>query len=116
MMLVSLYIYCTEGSCRTEVFAGSTAYAELGVYYGSLCRVSLFGVDGNHRNSTGRAVVGAVVTLDTLFGYKAVLRNPYGTSHLNCTLLGRGYKLNCSGRADLRAACTLGSTVTPLEG
>ena len=89
MYLVSLDIDGREGTGRTQVFAGATAYAAGFVDCGNVGRLLVIRVRGYHLDGTDRAMAGTVATLYTVGQRDTVLLNPYGMAHLRRGLVFR---------------------------
>ena len=82
MHLVAFYVDGREGTCRTQVLAGTTAYATVFVDGRYVGRCLVIWVAGHHLDGANRTVAGTVATLYTISQWYTVLLNPYSMTNL----------------------------------
>ena len=83
MCFIAFDGYCFDRCCGAEVFAAAATYAERLLNFG-ICAA----VDGrfHHLDSLGRAVLGTVATLHSIYRYYASVAVEYGVTD-ECHLL-----------------------------
>ena len=114
MHFVSFNVDGREGTCRTQVLAGATAYAAGLVDGGDVGRRLVVGVGGYHLDGTLRTVACTVAARHTVGERYAVLSYPYGMAYLRGGLHLDGNGLDGAGGTHLRAARTLRAAVAAL--
>ena len=116
-----------ERTCRTEILAGSAAYALLGVdgrYHKVLAVIALLAaasvtvvpLERHHLYGSGRTMPCAVAALLAVPHRDTVVHHPLRMADLGRGLLGLVNRAYGTGGADLRAFRTLRTAVTPLVG
>ena len=116
MLFVTFDIYCAERAHRAEVFAGSAAYAALGVNHRDARRSIVARLRWHHLYCAYRAVAGTVATLHAIGERHAILFHPHRMTYVNSRFFGRGYLDNRPGGTHLGAAGALGAAVAALIG
>ena len=101
MLFVTFDIYGAERAHRAEVFAGSAAYAALGVDHRNVRRIGIVRVQMHHTYGSHRAMACAVAAFHALADRKAEVPEPYRVPHLNRALLLYRYAADRAGRAYL---------------
>ena len=82
MLFVAFYVDGREGTCRTQILTGTTAYATVFVDSRNVGRCLVVGVAGYHLNGTDRTVAGAVAAFHTIGQRNTVFLDPYGMTYL----------------------------------
>lgn len=87
---MSLHIYGTEGTRRTEVLAGSATDTPLCVHYGYLRRVGIIGIVRHHLYGTCRTMACAVAACHTVGQRQTVVLHPNSVTCLYGRLVRSG--------------------------
>ena len=103
-----------EGASRTEVLAGTAAYAALGVNHRDARRSIVARLRWHHLYCAYRAVAGTVATLHAIGERHAILFHPHSMTYVNSRFFGGGYLDNRPGGTHLRAAFGLGAVLSAL--
>ena len=82
MHFMAFYVDGREGSCRTQVLTGTTAYATVLVDSRYVGRCLVVWVAGHHLDGANRTVAGTVAALYPIGQWNTVLLNPYGMTYL----------------------------------
>ena len=82
MLFVAFYVDGREGTCRTQILTGTTAYATVFVDSRNVGRCLVVGVAGHHLDGADRTVTGTVATLYSVGQWDTVLLNPYSMTNL----------------------------------
>ena len=82
MHFMAFYIDGREGTCRTQVLTGTTAYATVLVDSGYIGRLLVVGVAGHHLDSIYGTVACTIAALHTIGQWDTILLNPYCMTNL----------------------------------
>ena len=112
MPLIAFHIYRAVGSRRTEVLAGTAAYAPFLVHDGYLQRFLIIGIHRYHHYGSCGTVACAVSTAHSIAYRQTVLPYPYGMTYPCRRFLLTCYGLYGISMAHLRTACTLRAAIS----
>ena len=82
MHFMAFYVDGREGTCRTQVLTGTTAYAACLVDSRYVGRRLVVWVAGHHLDGANRTMAGTVAALYTISQRNTVFLNPYGMTNL----------------------------------
>ena len=114
MHLVTLDIDGRERARRTDILTGTAADAHILIDYGNLQRLLIIRIGRYHLDGTSRTVTSTVAARHTVGERNTVLLDPDGMANLNRGFLHLVEWLNRSGRAHIRTARALRTTIATL--
>lgn len=112
---MTFYIYRGMWASRAHIFARAATDTLFGVHHRNFNRSVIVGVTRHHLNGSHGAMSRAVAAIHIVGEWHAVFSAPHGMTYLCARLLSLGDGLNGSGRAYIRASCTLWATEATVE-
>ena len=108
---MSFHINGTEGTGRTEVFAGTATDAAFRVDGRKLERVGVLGVRRYHGDGTCGTMACTVTAFHLIGLHHAVAFDPYGVPYLDGRFLGQRSQMDGVCRTDLSTFCAFRATI-----